>query len=74
MSYEDCGFKPGKINGPRTCRQCDGCNGLHHFYVAYAGEDDGELPDGMAPDEGYFQCKHCGTWAEMVDEDEEGES
>lgn len=74
MSYEDCGFKPGKIYGPEKCaRQCSDCDGDHHFYIGGRSgceDDDDEmpvLPDGLDP-EMYFVCKHCETYAEAVDE------
>lgn len=73
MSWEDCGFKPGKIYGPETCRQCSDCDGNHHFYIGCADscldEDDKlpVLPDGLDP-EVFFVCKHCNIYAESVDE------
>lgn len=63
MSWEDCGFKPGKINGPAKCpRQCSDCDGDHHFYIDSG--DDAEDEAGTQ-----FVCKHCGVNAEMVDDD-----
>ncbi len=79
MSWEDCGFKPGKIYGPDTCRQCGECDGKHHFYVGCAdsclddNEERPELPEGLDP-EMFFQCKHCGVFAEAVDDDSIGGS
>jgi hypothetical protein len=64
MSWEDCGFKPGKINGPAKCsRQCDACDGDHHFLVDGGDPDDDKEPVAQ------FVCKHCDATAEMVDED-----
>ncbi len=73
MSWEDCGFKPGKINGPAKCaRQCSDCDGEHHFY-AHSGEweDEDEYPPEDWEPEMYFACKHCGATAEMVSDDDE---
>ncbi len=64
MSWEDCGFKPGKINGPAKCsRQCSACDGEHHFIVD-ASDCSEESPDAMK-----FACKHCDVTAEMVPDD-----
>lgn len=65
MSWEDCGFKPGKINGPEKCPagMCGDCDGDHHFYAQADEDTDGEPTM-------FFACKHCPTTAEMVDEDE----
>lgn len=75
MSWEDCGFKPGKIFGDPKCpRTCSGCDGEHHFYVqcrdGCLDEDEPreQLPEGLNPDI-HFKCKHCGTYAEAVDDD-----
>jgi len=63
MSWEDCGFNPGKIDGPEKCPRgsCSDCDGFHHFY-AHDNSDDGS--------DWVFACKHCDTTAEMVDDDE----
>jgi len=71
VSWEDCGSKPGKINGPAKCaHECGDCDGEHHFYVAFAEDDDGEIIEATA-DQPFFRCKHCSVTAEMVDEDED---
>lgn len=57
MSWEDCGFKPGKINGnPKCARYCSDCDGEHHFYASCSS-------DGI----GLFVCKHCDATAEMIE-------
>lgn len=62
MSWEDCGYRPGKINGPDKCpRRCGDCDGEHHFLVDY----DYEFPT--------FACKHCDATAELIEEEDEGE-
>lgn len=74
MSWEDCGFKPGKIYGPSKCSlQCSDCDGDHHFLIGSSEsgcEDDDEpvtLPEGLDPSV-YFVCRHCETYADAVDE------
>ena len=79
MSWEVCGFRPGKIHGRAKCRQmCGDCDGAHHFlYDSVDPETMGaadeatraRVADGHAE---CFVCKHCPTWAEIID-DEEGE-
>jgi len=81
VSWEECGFKPGAIHGPDKCaRTCSDCDGDHHFYAHSVDPEDDERNDecGRAEQEAiaaghteFFVCKHCVTWAEMVDEDEE---
>lgn len=77
MSWEDCGFKPGKIHGNARCdRTCSDCDGEHHFYIQSGprlDDDDNEipLPDGV-DEECYFSCKHCETIAEAIDDPEVG--
>lgn len=69
MSWEDCGFKPGKINGPPRCpRQCGDCDGEHHFLIDSGMGLEDEEYDPEAPAQ--FVCKHCDATAEMVDDDE----
>lgn len=70
MSWEDCGFRPGKIDGPAQCPKgaCGECDGAHHFIVGFDEDDESEFDDG--PDM-FFKCKHCDAIAEMVGEDVE---
>ena len=73
MSWEDCGMKPGRVFGPPTCRECEACDGKHHFLMAYNfGEDRGDesgsdvWPKELEGVDTAFVCKHCGTFAEAV--------
>jgi hypothetical protein len=70
MSWEDCGFKPGIINGPAKCPkgQCGDCDGDHHFYASYEDVED-ETEDPNFEPAMFFECKHCGTRATMIPED-----
>ncbi len=66
MSHEDCGFRPGKIDGPAACPHiCDDCDGDHHWIIETPAEEDEDRDDY----EPRFVCKHCAATAEMIDED-----
>lgn len=75
MSWEDCGYKPGKIEGRATCPagRCGDCDGEHHFYVRYGDDEENERKAAADPNfepEPYFSCKHCEARATMVQDDE----
>lgn len=76
MSWEDCGFKPGKIYGDAKCaRKCGDCDGEHHFYIGTSDSHNEEdeplkLPEGLDPNV-FFCCRHCETYADAIDDDED---
>jgi hypothetical protein len=66
-------MKPGKVFGPETCRECDGCDGKHHFYIGASCPEFGDdedlfltLPKELENHPSVFVCKHCGAFAEAV--------
>lgn len=79
MSWEDCGFRPGKIHGPPKCPRgaCSDCDGEHHFDAESVDPEHLDPDDSVAREAvaaghtEYFACRHCDTWATMVDEDDE---
>lgn len=81
MSWEQCGFRPGWIHGPGKCPRgaCADCDGEHHFYVHSVNIQDDDPEDRFgaiakavaAGETDFFACKHCDTWADLVDEDED---